>query len=77
MLFIEIILNQKKTLLVTVYIIEYEYTNVCIVGDLNAVSDKEKVYKIYPTKKQYTFFSNTHHSWIIHTDQNWFCHINK
>uniref|UniRef100_A0A8C5SNH7 Endonuclease/exonuclease/phosphatase domain-containing protein n=1 Tax=Laticauda laticaudata TaxID=8630 RepID=A0A8C5SNH7_LATLA len=61
MLFIGIILNQKKILLATVYvpninqkqfytklqpkIIEIEYTSVCIVGDLNAVSDKDKDYR--------------------------------
>uniref|UniRef100_A0A670XY46 exodeoxyribonuclease III n=1 Tax=Pseudonaja textilis TaxID=8673 RepID=A0A670XY46_PSETE len=119
MFFIEINVNQKKMLLVTIYapntnqkdfynrlhhkIIEFEYANVCIVGDYNAVPDKDKDYRtskkkkkkkerrilpssfnnivrelnlkdvcreLNPNKKQYTFFSNPHHSWS-RIDQIW------
>uniref|UniRef100_A0A2D4KI06 exodeoxyribonuclease III n=1 Tax=Micrurus paraensis TaxID=1970185 RepID=A0A2D4KI06_9SAUR len=61
MLLIEITIDQKKILLVTIYapntnkkefyfklhckIIETEQVNVCIVGDYNTVSDIEKDYK--------------------------------
>uniref|UniRef100_A0A8C6YH80 exodeoxyribonuclease III n=1 Tax=Naja naja TaxID=35670 RepID=A0A8C6YH80_NAJNA len=68
MLFMEVSIYQKKILLVIIYapntnhrdfyyklhqkIIEFGYDNVCIIGDFNAISDKNKDYKSEGKKKK-------------------------